>query len=94
MLSAFYAPQVILISIAFFGNGVTLFGLAYFLPTVVSGLGYTGQVKVQLMTVPPYAVSAVVSLVFAVISDVYGLRGFVSIFSGILATCGYAMFLG
>ncbi|CCO30344.1 putative transporter C1002,16c [Rhizoctonia solani AG-1 IB] len=92
VFSAFKAPQVLLLCIPLFFSGVTLFGLAFFAPSIVNSLGYS-PVRTQLMTVPPYAVSFVVSLVLAYISDRYKLRGPVLFVTGIIATAGYALYL-
>ncbi|KAH7341994.1 MFS general substrate transporter [Rhizoctonia solani] len=92
VLSAFKAPQVILLCIPLFFSGVTLFGLAFFAPTIVNTLGYS-PIRTQLMTVPPYAVSFVVSLILAYISDQYKLRGPVLFATGLIATAGYAIYL-
>ncbi|KAJ1307310.1 hypothetical protein OPQ81_001418 [Rhizoctonia solani] len=92
VLGAFKAPQVILLCIPLFFSGVTLFGLAFFAPTIVNSLGYS-PIRTQLMTVPPYAVSFVVSLVLAYVSDRYKLRGPVLFVTGIIATAGYAIYL-
>ncbi|CAE6353816.1 unnamed protein product [Rhizoctonia solani] len=92
VLSAFKSPQVLLLCIPLFFSGVTLFGLAFFAPTIVNSLGYS-PIRTQLMTVPPYAVSFVVSLILAYISDRYKLRGPVLFATGIIATAGYAIYL-
>ncbi|CAE7074268.1 unnamed protein product [Rhizoctonia solani] len=92
VLSAFKAPQVLLLCIPLFFSGVTLFGLAFFAPTIVNSLGYS-PIRTQLMTVPPYAVSFVVSLALAYTSDRYKLRGPVLFVTGVIATAGYAIYL-
>jgi len=93
IVSAFAAPQVLIMSIAFFFNGTTLFGLAYFAPSIVNSLGYS-PARTQLITVPPYACSFVVNIFAAFLSDRYQQRGIVSIVLSLLAITGYAMYLG
>ncbi|KAK1233518.1 hypothetical protein PQX77_003329 [Marasmius sp. AFHP31] len=46
------------------------------------------------MSVPPFAVAFVISMICAFISDRYRCRGYIVMFSGLLATIGFAMFLG
>ena len=46
----------------------------YFSPTLVSGMGYT-SIQAQLMTVPPWAVGYVVSLLLAWSADRFNARG-------------------
>ncbi|KAL0061215.1 hypothetical protein AAF712_011974 [Marasmius tenuissimus] len=58
-----------------------------------NSLGYTAA-RAQLMSVPPFAVAFVVSMICAFVSDKYQCRGYVIMFSSVLATIGFAMFLG
>ncbi|KAN0085884.1 Major facilitator superfamily domain containing protein [Tylopilus felleus] len=87
------SPHVWLLSVVFFFSGTILFGLAYFEPTIVSGLGYTGN-RAQLMSVPPFATTFVLSLISAIISDRYQCRGYTAIFFSLLQLIGFAMFYG
>ena len=48
------SPHVILVFITLFMNGTTLLGLALFLPTIVSELGFS-PTKTQLVSVGPFA---------------------------------------
>ncbi|KAI8976644.1 MFS general substrate transporter [Trametes punicea] len=90
-LRTFFQPHVVLIMIAGFMNGSTLSGLAYFLPSIVAGLGYSGT-KAQLMSVPPFAVSAVLSVITAFLADRFGRRGLNIIFFATIALIGFAIF--
>ncbi|KAG6815558.1 hypothetical protein H0H87_000568 [Tephrocybe sp. NHM501043] len=89
---AFRLPQVWMLAVIFFFDGVLIYGLAYFTPSIVAGLGYTNA-NAQLFSVPPFTAAFFVTMLGAYISDRYGVRGYVSIFSGILATIGFAMYL-
>ncbi|KAJ7591075.1 MFS general substrate transporter [Mycena floridula] len=66
--------QVWLTAIAYFGLIVSLYSYSLFLPTIVSGLGYTGGAA-QLHTVPPYVPAVVLTVVVAVFSDRWQWRG-------------------
>ncbi|KAF8808496.1 MFS general substrate transporter [Phlegmacium glaucopus] len=90
---AFKLPQVWMLAVIFFFDGTVLFGLAYFAPSIVQGLGFTAA-RAQLMSVPPFAVAFVLTMIFAYISDRFGCRGYTSIFSCTLCVIGFAMFLG
>ncbi|KAG6879064.1 hypothetical protein C0992_005411 [Termitomyces sp. T32_za158] len=92
---AFTLPQVWFLAVSFFFDGVLVYGLAYFTPSIVAGLGYINA-NAQLFSVPPFAVAFVaqVTVITSYVSDRYGCRGYVTIFSGVLATIGFAMFLG
>ncbi|KAG6879063.1 hypothetical protein C0992_005410 [Termitomyces sp. T32_za158] len=88
---AFTLPQVWMLSIIAFFSGTVAFALGYFTPSIVAGLGYTNT-RAQLFSVPPNA-AGFVGQYQPYISDRFGARGGVIIFSNILATIGLAMFL-
>ncbi|KAF8323874.1 MFS general substrate transporter [Clavulina sp. PMI_390] len=91
--SVFKEPQLIIMTPAFFANGLTLLGLGFFATAVVNSLGYTPG-RSQLMSVPPYACAFVVSVASSIVSDRFKARGFVTMSAGLLMTIGYAMFIG
>ncbi|KAJ3930020.1 MAG: major facilitator superfamily domain-containing protein [Lentinula lateritia] len=93
VLEALKLPQLWFCNIAFFCSGTILYGLAYFSPSIIQSLGYTAA-NAQLMSVPPFAVACVVSVIASFISDRYRCRGIVSIVSVIFCAIGFAMFLG
>ncbi|KAJ7683724.1 major facilitator superfamily domain-containing protein [Mycena rosella] len=90
---AFTSPQVALVGIIYFLNGVALYGLAYFTPSIVQSLGFTAAAA-QLMTVPPFAVSAVATFAAALISDFYKCRGAMIIVGSVICVAGFGLFLG
>jgi len=55
-------------------------------------MGYS-PVHTQLMSVPPYATTFVVSIAIAFLADRWGQRGYGLFASGILAMAGYILFL-
>ncbi|RPD64219.1 MFS general substrate transporter [Lentinus tigrinus ALCF2SS1-6] len=58
----------------------TLTSLSTFLPSIVASLGYAGSVA-QLMTVPPFAVSAALAILTGLVADRYAVRGLTMIIS-------------
>ncbi|CAA7259745.1 unnamed protein product [Cyclocybe aegerita] len=66
--------QTWLTGIAYFGLIVSLYSYSLFLPTIVTGLGYSGP-EAQLHTVPPYVPAAVLTVVVAFLSDRLKWRG-------------------
>ncbi|GJE85431.1 MFS general substrate transporter [Phanerochaete sordida] len=86
-------PNVLILMLAGFFNGTTLAGLAFFTPSIVAGLGYTNN-QAQLMTVPPFAVAFVLSLITSFLSDHFGRRGITLFMLTLLSTAGFAVFLG
>ncbi|KAI9451630.1 MFS general substrate transporter [Lactarius psammicola] len=87
------APHVLVLFFPFFFAGTTIFGLAYFIPTIVNGLGHSPN-RTQLLTVPPYACSFVFSIVSAYFCDKYKNRGVMATVCALIAAAGYAIFLG
>ena len=59
ILRSIRSPHVIILVILLFMVGTTLFGLALFLPSIVSELGFNKN-KTQLLSVWPFAVGAYV----------------------------------
>lgn len=74
-----------------FCGGATVFGLAFFMPSIVLGMGYT-SVQTQLMTVPPFAVAFVVGLITAYLADRYKQRGITAIITLFISLIGVIMF--
>ncbi|CDO69031.1 hypothetical protein BN946_scf184834.g38 [Trametes cinnabarina] len=89
---AFTQPHVILIALCGFFNGATVSGLAYFLPSIVAGLGYSGA-EAQLMSVPPFAVTAIFSIASSYLADRYARRGLTIVIFATVAAIGLAVFL-
>jgi len=75
--------------IIYFGISAPFSSLSLFTPTITAGLGYE-NLQAQLMTVPPYAVAYVVSIVTACSSDYFNAR---ALHSAVLATIGAIGFL-
>ncbi|KAI1801804.1 MFS general substrate transporter [Daldinia bambusicola] len=75
---------------AYFGILSGLYSFGLFLPTIITGLGYTAD-EAQLWSVIPYAVASVITVVTAFISDRFRVRGIVMLCSLPLAIIGYAV---
>lgn len=88
--SAFKEPHILNMAVIAFCNGVVIGGLAYFTPSVVHALGY-GLVKTQLMSVPPFAIAFVLTLVAAQFADRCQRRGLAAIVTLSLAIVGCAI---
>ncbi|EJT96563.1 MFS general substrate transporter [Dacryopinax primogenitus] len=86
-----HTPQLWILGLGLFGNGMTLFVLAYFLPSIVGAFGYSST-KTQSMTVPPYAVAFVVTMTVSFFSDRYRARGPVIIGMSAVALIGFGLF--
>ncbi|KAK0226071.1 putative MFS transporter [Armillaria fumosa] len=73
----------------YFGISAPFSSMSLFAPTIVSGLGYT-SLRAQLMTVPPYAVSWVFSILIGYAADRLNRRG---LFSAVFAAIGAIGFI-
>jgi len=70
-----------------------VYGLAYFLPSIVKQLGFSSN-KTQLLSVGPFAAGFLVTLLSAYLSDRYESRGKTIALVSVLAVVGYALYLG
>ena len=70
-----------------------LYAFSLFLPTIVGTMGYSGA-KLQLFTVPPYAVAAILTVLIGYIADRTRARGLCNILVSILGAVGFSMLLG
>ncbi|PLB49676.1 putative MFS nicotinic acid transporter Tna1 [Aspergillus steynii IBT 23096] len=60
--------QVYVALIMFWGISCPLYGISFFLPTIIKDLGYTSSTA-QLLTVPIYVTAAIVGIIGAWVSD-------------------------
>jgi len=86
------SPHVIMVTIMSFMVGTMVYGLAVFLPSMVSQLGFSSNTT-QLLSVGPFTAGFIVTLTSAFFSDRYALRGIIIILVSILAVTGFALFL-
>lgn len=93
-LRGILSPITLATSLIFLLNNITVQGLAFFAPTIISTI-YTKESTVtkQLKTVPPYIVGAFFVLLFPFASWRYDRRIIFFIMSAPLMMIGYIMFL-
>ncbi|KAL2793516.1 major facilitator superfamily domain-containing protein [Aspergillus keveii] len=72
----------------YFGISTPYSSLSLFTPSITAGLGYQ-NLKAQLMTVPPYAVSYVVTVVVAWSADHFNARGLHSAIFSFIGAMGF-----
>ena len=94
VFEALKSPQMWLTFVQLFCNGVTLYSLAYFAPTIVAAVGYKGTISIQLRSVPPYVCSAFTAIVIALWSDRIRHRGAFIVAASTVSIIGYAFYLG
>jgi len=69
-----------------------LYTLSLFLPTIITELGYTAA-QAQLLTVPPYAVATILTVIVAVLAEKTKRRSPYVVASSSLAIIGYIILL-
>ena len=79
--------------IIYMGCDGALYAFSLFIPTIIAGLGYTST-RAQLLTVPPYAVAAVVTIAVGFIADRTHQRGICNMVMSLFGIAGFAMLLG
>lgn len=76
-----------------FRNCIPVYALSLFLPSIISGMGYT-DANAQLLSTPPYILAMFFALFMAWVSDKKGVRGPCALASQTLAIIGFAVLLG
>ncbi|KAK4249466.1 major facilitator superfamily domain-containing protein [Corynascus novoguineensis] len=81
--------------VIYMGCDMPLYAFSLFLPTIITNLGWnTSVVRAQLMSVPPYAVAAVLTVAIGFLADRTRARGLCNIFVSVMGVAGFAMLLG
>ena len=79
-----------LYALIYMGADMPLYAFSLFLPTIISGLHYTST-NAQLLSVPPYAAAAIMTISIGYIADRTGQRGLCNIFTSLIGIVGFAM---
>ncbi|KAF2462865.1 MFS general substrate transporter [Lindgomyces ingoldianus] len=80
-------------AVCYMGCLCPLYSFSLFLPTILLGMGYQGT-KAQLMSVPPYAVAAVMTVFIGWLADRTRWRGYCNMAVSFTGCVGFAMLLG
>ena len=80
-------------AVVYMGCDGALYAFSLFLPTIISELGYAST-KAQLLTVPPYAAAAILTITVGYIADRTRQRGLCNIAVSFLGIAGFSMLLG
>lgn len=80
-------------AVIYMGCDGALYAFSLFLPSIINQLGYTST-KANLLSVPPYAVAAVVTVLIGWIADRTRQRGLCNILISIFGMLGFSMLLG
>ncbi|GKZ18534.1 hypothetical protein AbraCBS73388_001460 [Aspergillus brasiliensis] len=82
----------------YMGSCMPLYAFSLFTPTIINELdltdvGYTA-IQAQLLSVPPYAAAAIVTVAIGFIADRTGQRGICNIAVSVLGIAGFSLLLG
>ena len=84
--------KMYLYAIIYMGADMPLYAFSLFLPSIINALGYTST-KAQLLSVPPYAAAAIMTITVGYIADKYRQRGLCNFSCSVLGAVGFAMLL-
>ncbi|KAI2624439.1 DNA-repair protein rad2 [Xylaria nigripes] len=93
MIKTFTDWKIWLYCIAQFGADSMLYGYSTFLPTIIEGLGSWSTAEIQLLTIPCYALGAIVYMTTAYISDKKQMRGIFCILFASISAIGYGILI-
>jgi nitrate/nitrite transporter NarK len=80
-------------AIIYMGADGALYAFSLFLPSIISQLGYKST-KANLLSVPPYAAAAIVTITAGWYADRTGRRGLTNIVISLFGIAGFSMLLG
>ncbi|KAF1988760.1 MFS general substrate transporter [Aulographum hederae CBS 113979] len=92
VFTAFRDPKCWLYGLSFHTMSLPLYTLSLFLPSIIRDLGYTAA-NAQLLTIPPYALATILTVIFAIVSEKYHRRAPFIMFSSSLAIIGYIILI-
>lgn len=84
--------KTLLYSIIYMGADCPLYAFSLFLPTIIAQLGYTAT-HANLLTVPPYAVAAFVTICVGFAADSTRQRGLFNIGLSFIGMAGFSMLI-
>ncbi|KAL9030426.1 MAG: hypothetical protein Q9196_001458 [Gyalolechia fulgens] len=79
-------------AVVYMGCDGPLYAFSLFLPTIINGLGYTST-RAQLLSVPPYAAAALLTVAIGYIADRTHQRGLANMGVSVFGVVGFAMLL-
>ncbi|KAI4212609.1 MAG: hypothetical protein LQ351_004681 [Letrouitia transgressa] len=85
-------PKCWLYGLGFHTLSLPLYTLSLFLPTIIKGLGYSAA-QAQLLTIPPYALAACITLLLAYLSERLPSRAPLVLAAATVASVGYIVLL-
>ena len=90
VINALCDSRVVLLCAVYFGIVVGLYGIGYWLPQIVQGMGFS-NVQVGLVVALPYAVAGVAQYVWGRHSDASGERVWHVMWAALISGCAFAL---
>lgn len=82
-------------AVIYMGNDGPLYAFSLFIPTIIkTGYPQYSSTVANLLSVPPYAAAAILTVALGFIADRTRARGWCNIITSLLAIAGFAMLLG
>lgn len=85
----FTQPRVWLLSLIYFFFIMGLYGVGFWLPTLIKGTGIASPMTIGLLTTIPYAVATIAMITFGRLSDARGERRWHLVIPGLVGTVGW-----
>jgi MFS family permease len=79
-------------AVIYMGCLMPLYAFSLFLPTILRGMGHVGT-KAQLLSVPPYACAALLTVIVGFVADRTKCRGYCNIATVLIGIIGFIMLL-
>lgn len=81
-------------AVVYMGCDGPLYAFSLFLPTIIEDLGYKNATTANLLSVPPYAAAAILTITIGWFADRTRARGWCNMGVSVLGITGFAMLLG
>lgn len=81
-------------AVVYMGCDGPLYAFSLFLPTIISELGYENPTTANLLSVPPYAAAAILTIAIGWLADRTKARGWCNIGVSVIGVTGFAILLG
>ena len=81
-------------AVVYMGCDGPLYAFSLFLPTIIEDLGYTNPTTANLLSVPPYAAAAILTITIGWLADRTRARGWCNIGVSLLGITGFSILLG
>jgi hypothetical protein len=88
ILATCFSPRMLAHYLTYILDCVPLGSLTFYTPTIVTGLGYK-SLEAQLLTIPPWIVGYIMSLLLSYSADHFNARGYHIAFTSILGGAGW-----